>query len=106
MILLQTAPESYTIRIYGGMIMSTYAIELMGDEKTEELLNRAFELAVVLPENAEYLDKPWFTREYQLVIALQGSAASSGSRPLHDTWINESLTDHIRDMERILSQKE
>ena len=55
-----------------------------------------------IPENQDYLDKPWFTREYQLTLAINGSAASARSRKLEDSWINECLMDHINDMKKLL----
>lgn len=85
--------------------MNTYTVEITTDEKTEHLLDEAWKLACVLPENAEYMDKPWFTREYQLSLALSGSAASARERTMQDTWVNEALTDHINDMKKILKLK-
>lgn len=82
--------------------MATYTVEIHGDEKTEELLDEAWLLAKEIPENQDYLDKPWFTREYQLTLAINGSAASARSRKLEDSWINECLMDHINDMKKLL----
>ncbi len=82
------------------MEMNTYTAEILADETTEKLLDRAWELAQKLPENREYLDKPWFTREYQLTLALRGSAVSSRGRELKDSWVNECLRDHIGDLEK------
>lgn len=82
--------------------MKTYTVEINADEKTEILLDEAWQLAQKLPENQEYLDKPWFTREYQLTLAVNGSAASARDRVLAGTWINECLMDHINDMKKLL----
>ena len=82
--------------------MATYNVEIHTDEKTEELLDEAWQLAKMLPENREYLDQPWFTREYQLSLALSGSAACVHKHQLKDSWINECLLDHINDMKKLL----
>lgn len=82
--------------------MATYTVEIHGDEKTEELLDEAWLLAKEIPENQAYLDKPWFNREYQLSLAVNGSAASAHDRKLEDSWINECLRDHINDMKKLL----
>ncbi len=81
-----------------------YTVEINADVKTEILLDEAWKLAQLLPENREYLDKPWFTREYQLTLALNGSASSAHDKIMDDRWVNEALLDHIGDMERILSE--
>ncbi len=85
--------------------MNTYTVEINTDAKTEQLLDEAWQLAQILPENAEYLDKPWFTREYQLSLALSGSAASAHERTMQDSWVNEALTDHINDMKKVLNHR-
>ena len=85
--------------------MASYTVEIHGDEKTEELLDAAWELAQKLEENQKYLDQPWFTREYQLTLAINGSAASAGTRDLKDIWINECLTDHLNDMKKLLKKQ-
>lgn len=82
--------------------MPSYTVEIHGDEKTEELLDEAWKLAQKIGENQKYLDQPWFTREYQLTLAINGSAVSAGKRTLRDSWINECLTDHINDMKKLL----
>ena len=82
--------------------MNTYTVEIQTDEKTEQLLDEAWELAKKLPENREYLNQPWFTREYQLSLALSGSAASARERVMQDTWVNECLMDHIKDMKKAI----
>ena len=81
-----------------------YTVEINADVKTEILLDEAWKLAQLLPENREYLDKPWFTREYQLTLALNGSASSAHDKIMDDRWVNEALLDHIGDMEKILSK--
>lgn len=82
--------------------MAAYTVEIHGDERTEELLDEAWILAQEIEENKKYLDQPWFTREYQLTLAINGSAASAGRRVLKDSWINECLSDHISDMKKLL----
>jgi hypothetical protein len=79
-----------------------YQAEIHADAKTEMLLDEAWQLAQKLPENQEYLKQPWFTREYQLSLALSGSAASVHKHQLKDSWINECLLDHINDMKKLL----
>ena len=81
-----------------------YTVEINADVKTEILLDEAWKLAQLMPENREYLDKPWFTREYQLTLALNGSASSAHDKIMDDRWVNEALLDHIGDMEKILSE--
>lgn len=81
-----------------------YTAEINADAKTESLLDEAWNLAQKLPENEAYLNKPWFTREYQLTLALNGSASSASDRIMNDTWVNECLMDHISDMEKILER--
>ncbi|MDO4416474.1 MAG: hypothetical protein Q4C20_15485 [Erysipelotrichaceae bacterium] len=81
-----------------------YQAEIHADAKTEMLLDEAWELAQKLPENQQYLKQPWFTREYQITLALNGSASSAHDKIMNDTWINEALMDHISDMERILEE--
>lgn len=83
--------------------MASYTVEINADETTEKLLDEAFSLAAQLDENKEYLDKPWFTREYQLTLALNGSALSARGRELSGSWVNESLIDHINDMKKLLN---
>ena len=79
-----------------------YTVTVNSLEQTEKLLDEAWELAKKLPENQEYLNMPWFTREYQLTLALSGSAASVHKHELEDSWINECLLDHINDMKKLL----
>ncbi|MBQ7992752.1 MAG: hypothetical protein IJM63_11840 [Solobacterium sp.] len=83
---------------------NTYTVEIHADVKTEILLDEAWNLARKLPENRQYLDQPWFTREYQLTLAINGSASSAHDKIMNDTWVNEALMDHIADMEKILDQ--
>ena len=82
--------------------MAVYTVEINSDERTEQLLDEAWALAQRLPENKKYLGEPWFTREYQLTLAINGSAASSRKRTMQDSWVNECLTDHINDMKKLL----
>ena len=79
-----------------------YTVTVNALEQTEKLLDEAWELAQILPENQAYLTMPWFTREYQLTLAFNGSAASANGRELTDSWVDECLKDHIRDMKKIL----
>ena len=81
-----------------------YTVEINADVKTEILLDEAWKLAQLLPENRDYLDKPWFTRDYQLTLALNVSASSAHDKIMDDRWVNEALLDHIGDMEKILSE--
>lgn len=79
-----------------------YTVTVNSLEQTEKLLDEAWELAKKLPENQEYLNMPWFTREYQLTLAFAGSAASANGKELTDSWVDECLKDHIEDMKKIL----
>ena len=79
-----------------------YTVTVTSFEQTERLLDEAWELAQILPENQSYIGMPWFTREYQLTLAFAGSAASANGKELTDSWVDECLKDHIADMKKIL----
>ena len=83
--------------------MKTYVAEIHAAQSTEKLLDEAFALAKKLDENPTYVPEPWFTREYQLTLALNGSASSARDRILRDSWVDEALRDHINDMKKILN---
>ena len=84
--------------------MKTVTAEIHLTEQMEALLVEAFALACQLEENQKYLNEPWFTKEYQLSLALNGLASSSSGRPLTATWAEEALIDHVNDMKQLLER--
>ena len=83
--------------------MKIYTAEIHAGEQTAKLLDEAWRIAQKLSENKKYINEPWFTREYQLTLAINGSAASARNRTLQDSWVDECLRDHINDMKKVLN---